>query len=362
MSDQLTSFLIGNVKIDPCIALAPMEDVSNLAFRIICKEIGAPGLVVSEFVSAMAAHYNPNRALHKMAVDPRERPVSVQIFGAEPEVMANAAQMAEAQGADIVDINMGCWVPKVCKTGSGAALLKDPAAAEAVVSAVVNAVKIPVTVKVRAGWHRHEFTAPELAKRLEQCGISALALHARFAQQGYEGEADWTLLEELRKSIQIPLIGNGDIRQPEDATRMMERTGCDGVMIGRAAIGNPWFLRSVRNHLLGLQPPPVVTLAERIQTALTHLKMSIDFAVSDWQSDIGRALTEEEYALCNSRRTASLRGQLPLYFKGFLNASRLRTQIFASNSYEEVKRAIEDFQLTSAPDGAEAEQDSILVN
>lgn len=337
------AFKIGPVLIDPCIILAPMEDVSNLPFRLICKDIGAPGLVVSEFVSAMAAHYNPNRALHKMAVDPGEKPVSIQIFGAEPAAMAQAAQMAEAQGADIVDINMGCWVPKVCKTGSGAALLKDPAAAESVVKAVVNAVKIPVTVKVRAGWHRHEFTAPDLAKRLEQCGIAALTLHARFAQQGFEGTADWQLLADLRKAIQIPLIGNGDIRTPSDATKMLTETGCDGVMIGRAAIGNPWFLRSVRHHILGLQPAPAVTIEERAETALKHLKMTIDIAVKNSEADLGRPLTEPELALCDSRRTASLRGQLPLYFKGFLNASKLRTHIFASQNYEEVESAIQTF-------------------
>ncbi len=336
-------FYIGDIAVDPCVVLAPMEDVTNLPFRILCKRIGNPGLVVSEFVSAMAAKFNPVRTIQKMTVADEERPVAIQIFGGEPETMAKAAELAVIQGADIIDINMGCWVPKVCKTGAGAALLKDPETAEKVVQAVVKAVPVPVTVKVRAGWHRHEFTAPDLAKRFEQCGVKALTLHARFAQQGFDGVANWQLLEQLRSSVSIPLIGNGDIRCADDAVKMLQETGCDGVMIGRSAIGNPWFLRSVRNRLLGLEAPQPPTLTERASVALEHLRMTIDFAKEDFQEELNRPLTRQEIDLCDQRKTASLRGQLPLYFKGFANASKLRAILFSCNGFADVEAAVEDF-------------------
>lgn len=331
---------IGTVEVYPPLVLAPMEDVTNLPFRRICRRIGSPGLVVSEFVSAMAAHYNRQAAFWKMQTAAEEHPVAIQIFGAEPDSMAEAALLAESQGADIVDINMGCWVPKVCKTGAGAALLNDPDRAAKIVEAVVKAVKVPVTVKVRAGWHYSEFTAPSLARRFEDCGIKALTLHARFARQGFEGEADWSLLEQLRSSVTVPLFGNGGVRTPEDALAMIDRTGCDGVMVGRAAIGCPWTLRSISEVLQGRPDPGLPTLRERIDTSLEHLQLTIDGAFEEQRCILGRDLTDAESDLWERRRTASLRGQLPLYFKGFPNASQLRAAIFQCSTYHEVETAI----------------------
>ncbi|HRK21591.1 MAG TPA: tRNA-dihydrouridine synthase, partial [Fimbriimonadaceae bacterium] len=190
---------------NPPVLLAPMEDVSNQPFRRIAKRIAGPGLMFTEFVSAMAIHYGAAKTLKKMRIHPEERPLGIQIFGGDPEIMAETARIAEEMGADLVDINMGCWVPKVCKTGSGAALLKDPDLAEKIVASVVAAVRVPVTVKVRAGWDWSLFAAPELAKRFEGAGAKMLTLHARFAKQGFEGEADWRLIAQLRDAVKIPL-------------------------------------------------------------------------------------------------------------------------------------------------------------
>lgn len=335
-----TGFKIGDVQISPPLVLAPMEDVTNLPFRRICRKIGEPGLVVSEFVSAMAAHYNRSVAAWKMLTDSEEHPVSIQIFGGDPDTMAEAAQLAEAQGADIIDINMGCWVPKVCRTGSGAALLNDPDQAEKIIKAIIKAVRVPVTVKVRAGWSYHEFTAPDLAKRFQDCGIQALTLHARFAKQGFEGKADWSLLESLREAVKVPLIGNGDIKTPQDALDMLNRTGCDGVMVGRAAIGCPWALRSISAVLRGLPDPGGPTLQERVDTALLHLRMTIDHCWHEQRLALNRELTEEEMDSWERRKVASLRGQMPLYFKSFPNASHLRADLFQCSTYDSVREAI----------------------
>jgi nifR3 family TIM-barrel protein len=234
-----------------------MEDVTNLPFRVIAKRIGGPGLMFTEFVSAMAIHYGAVKTYRKMRIDPVERPLGIQIFGGDPDVMAETARIAEEMGADLIDINMGCWVPKVCKTGSGAALLKDPNLAEQIVRSVVSAVKVPVTVKVRAGWDYSLFAAPELAKRFQDAGAQMLTLHARFAKQGFDGEADWRLIAQLRSAVEVPLIGNGDVKTPEDAQRMLGETGCDGVMVGRAAISNPWALARIRCAITGEKEPPL---------------------------------------------------------------------------------------------------------
>ena len=205
-------FNVGNVRVDPPLLLAPMEDVTALPMRLIAKRIGGPGLMFTEFVSAMAIKYGAKKTFKKFQIHPDERPLGIQIFGGDAEVMAETARLCEEAGADLVDINMGCWVPKVCKTGSGAALLKDPENAAKIVRAVVEAVRIPVTVKVRAGWDYSLFTAPELAKRFQDVGAKMITLHARFAKQGFEGEANWKLISELPPDIRIakcaPLRGN----------------------------------------------------------------------------------------------------------------------------------------------------------
>lgn len=318
-------FCVGQIVVDPPLVLAPMEDVTNLPFRLIAKRIANPGLVFTEFVSAMAIHYGATKTYRKMRPRDEERPVAVQIFGGEPEVMAETARKAEELGADIVDINMGCWVPKVCKTGSGAALLKDPDLAEKIVREVVKAVRVPVTVKVRAGWDYSLFAAPDLAKRFEAAGAQMLTLHARFAKQGLDGEANWALIGELRKAVRIPLVGNGDVKLPEDATRMLRETGCDGVMVGRAAISNPWALRDISLALRGLPVGPPPTIEDRIETALEHIRLMVAYECE--VDTYEEALLHSDYARLQVFACRALRGQIPIYVKGEPGAPKLRDRL-----------------------------------
>ncbi len=330
-------FLVGNIKVDPPLLLAPMEDVTNLPFRLLAKRIGSPGLMFTEFVSAMAIHYGAVKTFRKMKIHPDERPLGIQIFGGDADVMAETARIAEEMGADIVDINMGCWVPKVCKTGSGAALLKDPVNAEAIVRAVVNAVNVPVTVKVRAGWDYQMFAAPDLARRFQDVGAQMITLHARFAKQGFDGKADWALIEQMREAVQVPLIGNGDIKSPEDALEMLDKTGCDGVMVGRAAISNPWALGQISAALSGRKAPAAPTLDDRIETALEHLRLMIE---SETNGDPNGA---------EMRACRALRGQIPLYIKGAYGASQLRNKLTACSTYAEYEDLLVAFGQAEHP-------------
>lgn len=311
-----------------------MEDVTSLPMRLIAKQIGNPGLVFTEFVSAMAIHYGAVKTFKKMQIHPEERPLGIQIFGAEPDVMADTARIAEDMGADIVDINMGCWVPKVCKTGSGAALLKDPETAERIVRSVVKAVKVPVTVKVRAGWDYSLFAAPDLAKRFQDAGIQMLTLHARFAKQGFDGEADWDLIKRLRDSVSVPLVGNGDVRTADDALTMMRETGCDGVMVGRAAISNPWALQRISAAMAGQPEPEEPTLRERIDTALLHAKLQIAYECE--VSSYEEALEHADHTLNEGRAIRSLRGQLPMYIKGIPGAAQIRSELYQANRLDDL--------------------------
>lgn len=333
------AFKVGAIELQNRLVLAPMEDVSNRAMRLIAKRIANPALMFTEFVSAMAIHYGATKTFRKMRLLPEERPLGIQIFGADPDIMADTARIAEQMGAEIVDINMGCWVPKVCKTGSGASLLKDPDAAEAIVSTVVRAVKVPVTVKVRAGWDYSLFAAPELAKRFEGAGAKMITLHARFAKQGFEGEADWKLVRQLKSAVNIPVLGNGDVRSPEAARRMLEETGCDGVMVGRAAISNPWLLRDIRLGLEGLPPGPAPTMRDRIETALEHIRLMI--AVEADAPTFEEALKSPELAQAELRACRALRGQIPLYIKGVPGAPQVRDRLTRCSTIAEYQDVLD---------------------
>lgn len=335
---QFPGFEVGGVKVETPLVLAPMEDVTSLPMRLICKRIANPGLVVTEFVSAMAIHHGAVKTLKKMQIHPEERPLAIQIFGSEPDVMAETARLCEEMGADIVDINMGCWVPKVCKTGSGAALLKDPLLAEKIVSSVVKAVKIPVTVKVRAGWDYSLFAAPELATRFQDAGIKMLTLHARFAKQGFEGEADWDLIKRLRESVTVPLVGNGDVKTPEDAVRMLSETGCDGVMVGRAAISNPWGLARISAALRGEPIPEEPSIEERIETALQHARLQVAYQLE--LSSYKEALEHPEHKQNEGWAIRSLRGQMPMYIKGVPGAAQIRAELYQANTVADVEAAL----------------------
>jgi tRNA-dihydrouridine synthase B len=344
-----SSIKIGSHVITPPVILAPMEDVTNQAFRRIVKRIANPGLMFTEFVSAMAIHHGAEKTLHKMRIHDEERPVGIQIFGGDADVMAETARKAEELGADIVDINMGCWVPKVCRTGSGAALLKDPDLAERIVQKVVNAVNVPVTVKVRAGWDYSMFAAPELAQRFENAGAQMITLHARFAKQGFDGKANWQLIQDLKHKVKIPVIGNGDIKTPEDAIQMFKETGCDGIMVGRAAISNPWALAKITSLWNG-QAAIQETLKDRVETALEHAQLMIahEAGVNNYHEAL--QLPTTLYQSIELKAIRSLRGQLPLYIKHEPGASKIRASLTQCSSYQELSDILNNFLLVSNND------------
>lgn len=306
---------IGDVTLEHGVVLAPMAGVCNLPFRLLCKEQGA-SLVCSEFVSAKALRHGNQRTRKMLAVAPEERPVSIQIFGSTPEDAAFAARIVEEAGADIVDFNMGCPVPKVIKAEAGAALMRVPDKAQAIIKAMVDAVNIPVTVKMRAGWDDSQINVVDLARRFEDVGVAAVAVHGRTRSQMRKGNVHLDIIREVTEAVRIPVIGNGDVTTPEDADRMQRETGCAGVMIGRGALGNPWVFSQILHGLRTGSKLPEPTLADRIAMAGRHLRLLAE-------------LKGEELAAKEMRQHA------PLYVKGFPGAARFRAQLVRCGSLEE---------------------------
>jgi nifR3 family TIM-barrel protein len=269
---EIRPLRIGPLSIWPPVTLAPMAGETGSVLRILSKRLGA-GLVCTELTSSHGLFHQNQRSFDFLRWTDEERPISAQIYGAEPEVMAVATRMVCEAGADLIDINMGCWVPKVAKTGAGAALLKDIPKAAAVMSAVVKASSVPITIKTRVGWDGCTGSAVELARAAEDVGVAAVAIHGRTAQQGFTGNADWGPIGEVKQRIGIPVLGNGDVRTPQDAAKMFRETGCDAVMIGRAALGNPWIFREVNGYLLdGVHVPPP-TARERLEICWEHARL-----------------------------------------------------------------------------------------
>lgn len=266
---------IGNATLDNPVVLAPMAGVTDLPFRILCKEQGA-GLLTTEMVSAKGIYYHSKNTEKIMTVEDRERPVALQLFGSDPVIMSEMAKRIEERNFDILDINMGCPVPKVVNNGEGSALLKNIPLAYEILRAVVRAIQKPVTVKFRKGFLNGEEQALELAKAAEEAGVSAVAVHGRTREQYYSGKADWDIIRKVKELVHIPVIGNGDIFSAEDAKQMMEQTGCDGVMIARGAKGNPWIFRETISYLETREKPKPPTKEELVQTILRHAAMQVE--------------------------------------------------------------------------------------
>lgn len=266
---------IGNVTIENPFVLAPMAGVTDLPFRVLCKEQGA-GLICMEMVSAKAIQFNNKNTFELMETDEREHPVSLQLFGSDPDVISEMAKRIEERPFDILDINMGCPVPKVAGNGDGSALMKNPKLVGEIVEKTVNAISKPVTVKIRKGFDEEHVNAVEVAKIIEQSGASAIAVHGRTREQYYSGKADWDIIRQVKEAVKIPVIGNGDVVSPESAKAMMEQTGCDLVMIGRAVRGNPWIFAQMNHYFETGEYPEKPSREEVREMMLRHARMEIE--------------------------------------------------------------------------------------
>lgn len=266
---------IGNVELDNNLILAPMAGVTDLPFRMLCKEQGC-GLLYTEMVSAKAILYKNRNTRELLKVREEERPIAVQLFGSDPDIVSDMAAQIEDGPYDIIDINMGCPVPKVVNNGEGSALMKDPKLVEAILSSMVKKLKKPVTVKFRKGFDDDHVNAVEIAKIAESCGVSAVAVHGRTREQYYSGKADWNIIRQVKEAVKIPVIGNGDIWKPEDAKRMLEETGCDGLMLARGAQGNPWLFSRINHYLDTGELLPEPNRAEISRMILRHARLQIE--------------------------------------------------------------------------------------
>lgn len=319
-------FKIGNIELKNKVVLAPMAGITDQPFRRIVRHFHS-GLVVGEMVSATAYHYNSGKTHQLMLVNKDEAPISMQIFGCRPQIMAEAAVELEQLGADIVDINMGCPVPKVVKNGEGSALMRDLPLAGEIIRAVADSVRIPVTVKMRLGWDDSSITAPELAELAEANGAAAVTVHARTREQFYHGEADWSKLKAVRERISIPLIGNGDVASAQSAIQMMQETGCDAVMVGRACMGAPWIFRQISEYLENGQIVAEPSLTEKFQIIEEHLKLQVEF-------------------FGEQRGIKQMRKQLAWYFKGLPHAAAMRDLVNALTGLDEALRLLHEYYET----------------
>ena len=311
---------IGNVEMENPFVLAPMAGVTDLPFRRLCKEQGA-GLICMEMVSAKAISFHNKNTEALMEIAPEEHPVSMQLFGSEPELMAEVARSIEERPFDILDINMGCPVPKVVNNGEGSALLKNPELVRKIVTAVVNAVDKPVTVKIRRGFDEDSVNAVEIAKIIEDCGAAAVAVHGRTREQYYSGKADWDIIRQVKEAVSIPVIGNGDVTSPETAVALMEQTGCDGIMIGRAVRGNPWLFSEILHYLETGEHKARPTMEEVGEMILRHTRMQVE-------------LKGEYTALREMRK------HVAWYTAGFPHSARLRARTNEISTMQELEELI----------------------
>ena len=317
------SLQIGPVKIEGNLVLGPMAGVTDLPFRVLCKEAGAD-LIYTEMVSAKGIMYGNKNTEALLQVEEQERPVALQLFGSDPKIMSEQAKRIEHRNFDIVDINMGCPVPKVVNNGEGSALMKNPELIGEIVSAMTNILEKPVTVKIRKGFGAEDCNAPEIAKIVEQSGGAAVAVHGRTREQYYSGKADWDCIRAVKEAVSIPVIGNGDIFEPDDAKRMMEETGCDAVMLARGVRGNPWLFTRTKEYLRTgtlLEKPSV---EEVIQTVLRHARMQVE-----WKGEyIGMR---------------EMRKHISWYMSGYPNSAKLRGSINEMETLDQLQFALEEY-------------------
>ena len=309
---------IGNLEISGYAALAPMAGVADRAMRELCMSYGA-SFCVSELVSSKGVSMNDRKSKELMAVNERERPMAVQLFGCEPSVMASAAAAATLQNPDFIDINMGCPAPKVAGNGGGAALMKNPILAGEIVKAVVSATNLPVTVKIRTGWDESSITAVELSKRVEDAGASAVTVHGRTRSQMYSPPVNLDIIKQVKQALSIPVIANGDIDSPQSAKRMYEYTGCDFLMVGRAAMGAPWIFSQINAFLKDGTVLAEPSLEEKLSTLLLQVKMMMEYK-------------NERTAILESRKHASW------YLKGMRGAAAFRRMCGEINSYDDLEK------------------------
>ena len=299
-----------------------MAGVTDLPFRLLCKEMGCD-LMTTEMISAKGLMYNNHKTEILLLTDEVEHPIGVQLFGSDPDIMAGEAEkIARDRDFDFIDINMGCPVPKIVGNGEGSALMKNPALAADIVRAMTSRIDIPVTVKIRAGFDADNINAPEMAKALEEAGAAAIAVHARTREQFYSGTADWSIIKEVKDAVSIPVIGNGDITSAEDVKRMKEETGCDSVMVARAAKGNPWIFREIKAGLAGEEIPPRPTLEEIKAMMKRHIELMVKL--------------KGEYI-----GVREMRKHIAWYTEGIKNSARLRRLVCAATHTEELLQLVE---------------------
>ncbi|WP_277668627.1 tRNA dihydrouridine synthase DusB [Caproiciproducens galactitolivorans] len=320
---------IGNLQIDGYAVLAPMAGVANRAFRETCVRFGA-AYVVSEMVSSKGLQFHDNKTSALMILSDAERPAGIQLFGSEPAVMAEAAKIAMEYAPDVIDINMGCPAPKVSCNGAGSALMKNPPLCGEIVAAVKNAVPVPVTVKIRKGWDRKSVNALEVAKICEAAGADAITIHGRTREQMYAPEADWEIIRQVKQAVKIPVIGNGDVVSAQTAAQLLEQTGCDAVMVGRAALGNPWIFAQINAYLSDpprLFPPP--GLNERMRVMLEHIRLMC-------------AYKGERRAMNEARK------QVGWYLKGMKNAASYRRRAGTLETWSQLEELVRDILTDNA--------------